>query len=349
MVRGERWLFFEVMTIHAGGAAHPEVSVVVPTHNRRELLLLTLRSVLWQRGVDVEVIVVDDGSTDGTRDAVLALHEPRVHVVDHRTAQGVSVARNRGFSASNGRWVAFLDDDDLWAPDKLIAQLDAAKRAGRDWVYTGAVNINDRLEVLGGAPPEPPDNVAANITAANLVPGGCSGVLIRRPLLTQEPFDQTYFHFADWDLWIRLAEAGPPAWVPRPLVGYRLHGGNASHDTDGMIAELDIIARRYGGKVDRARFYRHVARVSLRGSRPGRALRYYYNAARRDGRYARREFGGDLAQVGVATLNRSRAAIGRRVGSTQLQRPLRWPGADAHARWRDEATQWLTRLDGGSE
>src|SRR5829696_624334 len=98
-----------------------EISVVVPTHNRSGLLAQTLRSVLWQRGVDLEVLVVDDGSTDDTAEVV-----------------------------------AVLDDDDLWAPDKLARQLAAAQATGRSWVYTGAVNIDDDLRVLGGMPPYPP-------------------------------------------------------------------------------------------------------------------------------------------------------------------------------------------------
>ena len=105
----------------------PEVSVVIPTRDRSRLLGLTLHSVLWQRGVVVVVVVVDDGSTDDTAQTVAGLADPRVRLVRHDTAQGVSAARNRGITEAHGRWVAFLDDDDLWAPDKLACQLQAAR------------------------------------------------------------------------------------------------------------------------------------------------------------------------------------------------------------------------------
>src|SRR5690349_1209363 len=102
-----------------------QVSVVIPTRNRRELLLRAVRSVLHQREVSLSVVVVDEASTDGSADAVRALGDPRVQVVRHASPRGVSQARNTGLQQVQSPWVAFLDDDDLWAPDKLSAQLEA--------------------------------------------------------------------------------------------------------------------------------------------------------------------------------------------------------------------------------
>src|SRR3954469_4879731 len=114
------------------------VSVVVPTRNRSRLLAATLRSVLRQRAVDLEVIVVDEGSTDDTGAVIAGLRDPRIRIVRHDVPRGVSRARNRGAEEARGDWVAFVDDDDLWAPDKLARQVQAALAAGRDWVYTGS-------------------------------------------------------------------------------------------------------------------------------------------------------------------------------------------------------------------
>src|ERR687891_190196 len=113
----------------------PEVSVIVPTHNRRALLLLTLRSILLQSDVDLELIVVDDGSIDGTGTAVEQLADSRARVVRNEVAQGVSAARDRGRAETTGDWIAFCDDDDLWAPTKLRSQLRAAEATRRDWAY----------------------------------------------------------------------------------------------------------------------------------------------------------------------------------------------------------------------
>jgi glycosyltransferase involved in cell wall biosynthesis len=306
----------------------PEVSVVLPTHNRPRLLRLTLDSVLWQEGVDMEVVVVDDGSTDDLRPAVAGLADPRVRLIRHERARGVSAARNRGVAGARGDWIAFVDDDDLWAPDKLLAQLVAARQTGRRWAYTGAVNVTEDLRVLGGAPPASAVEVVRGMRRANLIPGGCSAVIVHRDLLPREPFDGSYRHFADWDLWIRLARLGQPAAVSRPLVGYRVHGTNASLDTAGMVAELDVIERRYGGPVDRARFYRHVARVSQRASRRGAAVHYYLHAAARDRDYRRHGLATDLTEIAQ--------------GMRRQARPR--SGDPAQERWTDQARPWLERL-----
>ena len=109
------------------------------------------------------MIVVDDGSTDDTA-AVAAAADPRVVVRRNRQAAGVSAARNHGIAAARGDWIAFCDDDDLWAPDKLARQLEAAERARLDWVYTGDVNVDDGLHVLSGGPPPDPAEVMALLT-----------------------------------------------------------------------------------------------------------------------------------------------------------------------------------------
>jgi glycosyltransferase involved in cell wall biosynthesis len=325
--------------------ALPTVSVVVPTHNRVDLLPLTLHTVLWQQGVDLEVLVVDDGSVDDLRRSVRELHDPRIRLLRNSTPQGVSRARNRGVAEAGGRWVAFLDDDDLWAPTKLRMQLTAAEQAGHGWSYAGAINLSEDLRLLGGAPPADPAAVVAELPRSNLVPGGCSGVVVRRELLPSNPFDPSYRHFADWDLWIRLSQLDQPVAVTEPLVGYRVHSSNASLDTAGMVAELDEIERRYGGPVDRARFYRHVARVSLRVSRYGAAVRYLSQAAASDHDYRRRDFAPDVfevAQEAARSVRRrvSRAVLHRRVEAAPPNRPR----YAAQRPWVEQARPWVDAL-----
>jgi glycosyltransferase involved in cell wall biosynthesis len=311
-----------------------EVSVVVPTHNRRGLLALTLRSILGQRGVDLEVLVVDDGSVDGTAELVAGWGDPRVRLLRNASSRGVAAARNRGIAEAAGGWLGFCDDDDLWAPDKLARQLQAAHHSGRDWVYTGEVHVDADGRVVGGSPPMPPERLVERLTKANVVPGGCSGVLVRRDALAgAELFDgHRYRHFADWDLWIRLARRGLPAWVPSPLVGYRIHPGNASHDTEGMVAELDVVERRHGVRVDRVSFYRYVALLCRRTGRRGAALGYYLRAALRDRRYLAAGLAGDLADMAVGAIR----VVWRAV-----------PGRSDYGRsdqWREAGAAWLDEL-----
>src|SRR5918992_1308501 len=101
---------------NAPRAARPEVSVVIPTRNRRNTVLGAIESARRQEDVAVEVVVVDDGSTDGTEAAVSAVEG--VRVIRHPVSRGVAAARNAGISAAAADWIAFLDDDDLWAPWK---------------------------------------------------------------------------------------------------------------------------------------------------------------------------------------------------------------------------------------
>ena len=259
-----------------------DVSVVVPTHDRRRLLEQTLRSILWQREVDLEVIVVDDGSSDGTADMVAGLGDARVRLVRHDTPHGVAAARNRGIAEAAGGWLAFCDDDDLWAPDKLARQLQAAHQTGRSWVYTGEVRIDLQQRIIGGpSPPPPPERVARRMPHWNLVPGGCSSVMATEAALaTAGWFDTGLRNLADWDLWIRLARTSPPAWVPSLLVGYRIHGDNASRDTQLIAAEADILDRRNGVAVDRGELEHYLGVLCLRSGRQRDALRHIAAAAR---------------------------------------------------------------------
>jgi glycosyltransferase involved in cell wall biosynthesis len=160
------------------GGVEPLVSVVVPTRDRPDLLATTLRSIVQQRSVAIEVIVVDDGSADtGSVMAVVeALRDRRIRIVRQPVPVGVSAARNCGLTASTGRWIAFCDDDDLWAPEKLDRQVRAVGTTGRHWAYTGSVDINLANVVTKGSPPPPPNEVVRDLPRFNAVPGGCSSV-----------------------------------------------------------------------------------------------------------------------------------------------------------------------------
>jgi glycosyltransferase involved in cell wall biosynthesis len=316
-----------------------DVSVIIPTRNRRRLLELSLRSVLWQRDVNFEVIVVDDGSTDDTSEMVRSLQDSRIRLVRHERAQGVSGARNRGIAEAGSEWVAFLDDDDLWAPDKLALQLEALRRTGCRWAYAGAVDITRDNRVFAGQSPVSAERVVKELPIRNMVPAGSSNVIVAKKWLPAPiVFDGSLFHSADWDLWIRLARQGSPACVPKPLVAYRFHPSNASLDLEGMYSEADEIERRYGGPVDRGEFSRYLARLAKRAGWRRKSLQYYCRAALvGDRRYVMKDFIPDVWNV-LADVVRSRA--GRFGISHQPQMPRSYP----HMEWRNEARQWVDRL-----
>jgi glycosyltransferase involved in cell wall biosynthesis len=313
-----------------------EVTVVVPTRNRASMLGQALRSVAAQREVDLEAVVVDDGSADATAALVSGMEDRRVRLIRHERPQGVSAARNRGIAEARGPWVAFLDDDDLWAPGKLASQLAAAKRDGRAWAVTGAVSVDDRLRVLAGEPPLEPERIVADLDRYNSVPAGASNVLVRADLLAATGgFDPALRHMADWDLWIRLGRTGPPATVPRPLLAYRLHRANATMDTafdpQEPLAELDAIVGRYGIPADRLAVDRWIAWTCLRAGRRGASLRAYVRAAR----------GGDRRSLVRAAIGLLHPAVGRRI----YYRPFLRQGQDEA--WLAEARSWLRDLASG--
>jgi glycosyltransferase involved in cell wall biosynthesis len=257
----------------------PVVSVVVPTRGRARFLSLALRSALRQRDVDLEVLIVDDGSR-GEPPAVLSLiQDPRVRVLHHDTPRGVSAARNTGISASGAEWVAFLDDDDLWAPEKLSRQLAAARQSERKWVYTGAVGIDASDRVLHVEPVLEPESLVKRLPRLNVVP--TSNVLVQREALSAVgPFNAGLRLTEDWDLYLRLSRQESPAFVPDQLVAFRTHPEQSSLDTSGLLAELDLFERRHGVGTDRVAILRGAAWSCLRGGHRGAALRMYGQAIR---------------------------------------------------------------------
>lgn len=304
----------------------PDVSVVVPTSDRADRLGWTLRSVLWQRGVDLELIVVDDGSTDQTGRLLSLIEDPRLRVIRNDDRVGESRARNLGIAASRGGWVAFLDDDDLWAPDKLSRQLDVLATSKRRWVYAGDVMVDEDFRVVAGAPPLPPDELAISLRRYNAVPTGASNVVVAAGALSQVgSFDPGLRRTADWDMWLRLMGVGLPAWVPRPLVANCVHPGNMSRDMGVLFHELDVIAGRYGLHVDRARHYRWAAWSALLDRRRRTALRYYLGAVS----------AGDLASVGRLLIALVHPGISSERGSRR---------SGVEGEWLGEARAWLEPL-----
>jgi glycosyltransferase involved in cell wall biosynthesis len=211
---------------------------------------------------------------------VHALADQRVRLIPNTQQRGTSGARNCGVAAAHGDWVAFCDDDDLWAPDKLGNQLAAAAEQHAAWVYAGAVTVDLDLQVLSASPPPSPDQVMRDLSRHNSVPAGASNVVVRAEALARAgPFDTTLRTSEDWDQWVRIARsAGHPACVPRPLVALRVHPRMASRRAEWILNDIDVVAHRYGLRVDRARHYRWAAWMALEEGRRGAAMWHYVGA-----------------------------------------------------------------------
>jgi glycosyltransferase involved in cell wall biosynthesis len=213
--------------------------VVIPTSNRKNRLLRTIRSIQAQTYESLEIVVSNDGSSDGTLDAVDALNDPRIVLVssDHRT--GVSNARNRGIAASSGEFIAFCDDDDFWARGKLAGQIEQLNNDRSDWAYCFEVVVDDMLRPLYEGRPLPGPDFMKRMSSSNPIPGGCSGVVARRRLLDQTGwFDPDFSMFADWELWVRFAAVSEPAVWPSAGVLYVAHPSQMSRDMRTVDAEF---------------------------------------------------------------------------------------------------------------
>jgi hypothetical protein len=262
--------------------AAPEVSVVVPTRNRVDLLRQALSTILGQEDVSLEVVVVDEASADGTAEMLAAASDSRLRVLRNDEPVGPATARNQGAAATRARWVAYCDDDDLWAPDKLRRQLDALRAAPEaGWCSTGDVLVDPSLRVIGHTrPPHGPDLLPL-LLKHNTLSAGASGVVVGRDLLAAAGgFDPSMKGGEDWELWIRLAQRSPLTSVDHPLVAYRMWPGARSVDHRFMRQGNQQIRTRYGVTGGSAAAETYMAKQALRGGRRLDAARAYLQMAR---------------------------------------------------------------------
>jgi glycosyltransferase involved in cell wall biosynthesis len=302
-----------------------DVSIVIPTRNRSALLQTTLRSALGQKGVNIEVIVVDEASDDDTPSVLAGISDRRLRVIRNDRPLGLPGARNRGGGEARGEWLVFLDDDDLWAPDKLVRQVRAAADAGCEWAYTGAVNFEGR-RIVYSRPPLPPQDVVAALRRYNAIPGGGSNVVMRRSTWRRVgPFEPRFRNGGeDWEMSIRLAKIGRPAWVCSPLVGKRVHASNMSLDTEEIVRATRLIESLHGTTADWGRVHRWLAERYLRSGNRRAASVQFARAA------VRGQLPGVISDLGAIARRRL-----RRNRSTE-----RRPAARGSA-WTAAALEWL--------
>jgi glycosyltransferase involved in cell wall biosynthesis len=287
----------------------PRVSVIIPSYNHERFVGRAIESALAQTLPPHEIVVIDDGSTDETT-AALNGYAGRVRAV-RQTNAGVSAARNAGVKLSTGELLAFLDADDEWDPRKLELQVTAWRAEPQPGlVHCGVEDIDgdghplrQHLEGMSGP------GVAAEMLLFRrpTILGGGSGVLIPRAVFEGVGgFDLRLSTSADWDLYYRIASRYPVAFVPEPLLRYRLHGSNMHGNIRAMehdmllayekafadpAAPVQTLRRRaYGnlhtvlagsffGAGQKREFARHAARGLL--LTPGNVMRFLSYPLRR--------------------------------------------------------------------
>lgn len=324
----------------------PDIAIIIPAYNSARFIAETLRTAQAQQGVRSEIILVDGASRDDTV-AVARAACPNLKVISEPD-RGVSDARNKGLRLAQADWVAFLDADDVWQPDKLARQL-AVARSEPDmalvfcdaWQFRGEERLLDSFLVtradFSGLPRHAVAGVeqgqvfdtdmAAAIMRTNYVVTTSTAIAHRAHALAVGGFDPTLKVCEDYEFWLRLTKDRRVGVVEAPLVGYRHHGSSLSDDQEAMIRGRIEVAERVFAAPQRypegapAFFHTELARRYAQLGR--RAL----HAA--DLRLARHHFWSSLRaspRLGTAAL--LAASCTGRAGSRFLLRAKRLTGLD---------------------
>jgi glycosyltransferase involved in cell wall biosynthesis len=213
----------------------PKISVVIPAYNAELTIKETIESVQQQTFSDIELIVINDGSTDRTLELLQSIKDQRLRIFSYENG-GLSVARNRGISRVTGEFIAFLDADDLWIADKLesqLAVLEEHPEAGVAYSWTYFIDEHGK-SLFPGTRIFCEGNVHADLLVRNFLLNGSNPLIRRQAVESVGEFNPTFPHFADWDYWLRLASSWHFAVVPKYQVFYRQSSRSMSSKVDGI-------------------------------------------------------------------------------------------------------------------
>jgi len=213
----------------------PAVSVIIPAYNCTSTIRETVQSVLKQTLTDFEIIIINDGSTDDLLSVLSEFHDPRIQVFNYENG-GLSIARNRGIDLAIGKYVIFLDADDLWTPDKLESHfnlLEANPDVGvaYSWLY---FLFDETKECLINAPITRNGDVFVELLRKNFIANGSNAFIRRSAIDRVGYFHQEFAGASDWDYWLRLAQNYDFILSPHHQVFYRQVKSSMSSDIEYM-------------------------------------------------------------------------------------------------------------------
>lgn len=225
----------------------PTISVIVPAYNAEKTILETIKSIQKQTFSDFELIVINDGSTDKTLELLSTIEELRLKIFSYQNG-GLPIARNRGVAHAVGKYITFIDADDLWTPDKLELQLEALQQHSQSGVaYSWTAFIDETGKFLYAVKPLFFNgNVYSDLLVENFIVSG-SNILVRRQFINSVgEFDPSLKSAEDWNYNIRLAAQCPFVVVPKYQILYRKSSRAMSSKVDVMEkANLIVIERAF--------------------------------------------------------------------------------------------------------
>jgi len=222
-------------------AMSPLISVIIPTHNRAQLLPRAVSSVLGQTHGNLELIIVDDGSTDNTSEIVKRFKDPRILYLCHKVSRGAPAARNTGIQRAKGEYIAFLDDDDEWLPHKLERQLDALfqlhRKAGVAYCKYKKLYPNAKARIGGERFGQ------RRLLHHNFIT--TSSLLVRRECLDADRFDESLPRGQDWELCLRLSQRYEFVFVDEVLVLAGATPGSIGTNKHSLLRAYQMILDKH--------------------------------------------------------------------------------------------------------
>jgi glycosyltransferase involved in cell wall biosynthesis len=212
------------------------ISVIIPSYNRAETIRRSVDSVLNQTYSDIEVIVVDDCSTDNTID-IISNYDDRVRCIRHEQNRGACAARNTGIMNAKGEYIAFQDSDDEWFPDKLEKQIKALESSGSDVVFCQYTKLENGKESVG--PLHFPEGVLGNVTTLYGI--GTQTLLAKASVFQNIKFDIRMPRFQDLEWLIRAKEHYQIYCLAEPLVRYNLGNDSISVNPRKLYAASEFL------------------------------------------------------------------------------------------------------------
>jgi glycosyltransferase involved in cell wall biosynthesis len=234
------------------------VSIIIPMYNAEPFIMQTIHSALNQTYKNIELIVMNDGSTDGSEKIVIELQKKDNRIrYQYKPNSGVSDTRNKGILIARGEYIAFLDADDKWKPSNLERKIESLEQTGKQWVFSNLEYIDEKGELLDIPMNNfKPYNIVDNLLLweGDVVPGPCSNIIVAKEFLGNDiRFDTRLSSPADRDICLQLAVKEEPIYLDEKLWQYRLHAQSMTSINIKVVDEMVWLYK----KADEKKWFRN--------------------------------------------------------------------------------------------